>query len=690
MRFEFTIALKNLWTDKFSTFCAILGIMLGTTIVDVVLIIDQSTTQTEIRQARHNQHLSVGLVPTVKFRGVLADGSFTNPSTADEETQEDYEIMRAAIRAGALGAFAVGALIVFFTFSVVVERRKRALALLNSIGGTRSQLIRVLIIEAILIGVVGSLLGLVTAFPLSAIAAMNGITTTGRTMISRLWIPYSQLGLVSIIATISALLAVLRPMWSIRKLDVCHHLSPRYMASQQNSYLKRQSTVSLLILPLGALAYLLFRPFLRTQLTSLNFFLVEVILLCLVFIAGLWLVPEVVSSLGKLTRKIILQKAKASDFLVLRRIETQGRDVAWSISAVMLVFGTLLGLHLMVLSLKNEVRDWAHSATDPYWFVYSRNSWADPAEYLPSTSDSVFVAHLSQRTPWPNSVLSISKDDIVELAKRSKREDLQHIADAFEPGTVLLSTMLAKRYELEKDDFLEITSSERKRRFRVIGVSDELGYVPTVGPYRNGRTYALINSAEHDFIQDYAAPPGKALIISDPTHLLRSKNDWSFGMRRLARTPGVFSISGEQFGRIRAEQTENDFLIFDWLLAFTCLLAGIGIANQMTLSAHVRRAEIALFSTLGMTTAQITRMFVFEGLIIGLFGGLFAIVLGVPLGKTAVDTLESLSAFALRFELQWELILLVFVGSATLSVLSSALPASRIRNAKKRQQRYSD
>ena len=109
------MALKNLWTDKFSTFCAILGIMLGTAIVDVVLIIDQSTTQTEIRQARHNQHLSVGLVPTVKFRGVLADGSFTKPSTADEETQEDYEIMRAAIRAGALGAFAVGALIVFFT-----------------------------------------------------------------------------------------------------------------------------------------------------------------------------------------------------------------------------------------------------------------------------------------------------------------------------------------------------------------------------------------------------------------------------------------------------------------------------------------------------------------------------------------------------------------------------------------------
>ena len=104
-------------------------------------------------------------------------------------------------------------------------------------------------------------------------------------------------------------------------------------------------------------------------------------------------------------------------------------------------------------------------------------------------------------------------------------------------------------------------------------------------------------------------------------------------MRRLARTPGVFAISGEHFGRIRADQTENNFLIFDWLLAFTCLLAGVGIANQMTLSAHVRRAEISLFSALGMTTKQIARMFMFEGLIIGLFGGLFAIILGVPLGR---------------------------------------------------------
>ena len=87
--------------------------------------------------------------------------------------------------------------------------------------------------------------------------------------------------------------------------------------------------------------------------------------------------------------------------------------------------------------------------------------------------------------------------------------------------------MLAKRYQLEKDDFLEITSSDETRRFRVIGVSDELGYVPTVGPYRNGRTYALINSVEHGFIQSYAEPPGKALIISDPDNLLRTDADWS-------------------------------------------------------------------------------------------------------------------------------------------------------------------
>ena len=324
MRFELTIALKNLWTDKFSTFCAILGIMLGTAIVDVVLIIDESTTQTELRQARYNEHLNVGLSPTVKFRGIMSDGSVTNTSGAEEETQEDYEIMRAAIRAGALGSFAVGALIVFFTFSVVVERR-RVLALLNSIGGTRSQLIRILVLEAIVIGLVGSVLGLISALPLSAIAAMSGITTTGRTVLSRLWMPYSQLGLVSIIATISALLAVLRPMWSIRKLDICHHLSPRYLASQQNSYLERQSGLSLLAFPMSMLAYLLFRPFLRSQLTSLNFFLLEVILLFLGFVVGLWLVPEIVSWLGKLIRKLVLQRSNAADFLVLRRIETQGR-----------------------------------------------------------------------------------------------------------------------------------------------------------------------------------------------------------------------------------------------------------------------------------------------------------------------------------------------------------------------------
>ena len=122
------LAKRNLIADRFGTICAVLGVALGTATVNVVLILDVNTQSIEARRWSTNPALDVELAHTVLLQGRLQDGTPTVAEDAAEETHEDYQVMRSAIRLGSLSAFGVGALIVFFTFGVVVERRCKARA----------------------------------------------------------------------------------------------------------------------------------------------------------------------------------------------------------------------------------------------------------------------------------------------------------------------------------------------------------------------------------------------------------------------------------------------------------------------------------------------------------------------------------------------------------------------------------
>ena len=57
-------------------------------------------------------------------------------------------------------ALLVGTFIIYNTFSMIVAQRQRELALLRAIGADRRQVRRSVVLEALVIGVIGSLLGL--------------------------------------------------------------------------------------------------------------------------------------------------------------------------------------------------------------------------------------------------------------------------------------------------------------------------------------------------------------------------------------------------------------------------------------------------------------------------------------------------------------------------------------------------
>jgi len=665
------LARKNLLSDRFATVCMVLGVALGTATVNVVLALDSNTRRVESTEWSTNPDLTaesaqttIGLIPQPK-NGPL------NTLDPTKETHEDYQVMRSAIRLGSLSAFLVGALIVFFSLAVVIERRKREVALLRSLGASRRQIAGVFVREALWVGIIGAIVGFVLSVPLTWMAAAAGITTTGRSRIGWIWFPWRDMIAVSSIGALTALLGVIPPVRQILRLDVTQTLRPGFLESKHERP-PRTSGTTLIVLPFSLLLYGLMRPFFREVLPSLAFFVLEAGLVVLALLGLLVLVPDLTRFIGGLIGRAVVRGPRAARLLIVRRVEKQGHEMAWSVGGVMLVFALLLSLHISTHALKQEVVRFGERATRRYAFVYSQYDTVLSPAALAGLDPAVKVARFSGRTPWPNAVLAVRHDELLEVARATGRENATAIAAKLDDKSVILSTLMARRLGLVEGDALTLASTDRSRTLQVVAVTDDVGFVPVIGPYRNGKTYALIDAANFDLIQPFAHDLGAALVLADP----RGEADWKAIFRALPRRNALIKQSGEAFEALRIEETDRDFVVFDVILALTTLLAAVGIANQLVLAVHGRRREIALLRVLGMTASQIQTMLLFEGAFVGLLGGGLAVVLGLPLGYGSLAALRVVSAFDVRFELPPEYVFIT-IGAAVVLAMAAALHPAR-------------
>lgn len=686
MKLTRTLAVRNLRSDRFGTLAAVLGVALGVATVNTVLVLDENTRTQEAHSWRTNPDLQPDLSATVGLVGLDADGNPREPEDASEETHEDYQVMRSAIRLGSLSAFLVGALIVFFTFAVVIERRRREVALLRSLGARPRQVAAVFVLEAALVGLVGAALGYILTIPLSELARGWGISTTGRTHIYSLWFPWKTMAAVALVGAATAILGVARPVWSLTRMDLARTLRPSSVpADGLRSARRRASGFVLIAIPFMALMYVLIRPFFREVLPSLWFFVVEAGLVCAGFLATLVLVPDVVQRVGSALAGALPGGPAAERLVTLRRVRYAGHDLAWAVSGLMMVFSLLLALHLVTHALKREVVVWAEQAIRPYAFLFTEyGPRIDPAR-LPMP-DRIVGAPFSGRTPWPNPVRSVDRDQLVRFAEATGRAELPEIAKRLGPGRALLSPLMARRLDVSEGDRVRLTGRGGDVDLEVVAVTEALGYVPINGPYRNAKNYVVLDARDHRYIAPYVAPLGSAWTFVDPAAPDATRWGRTVDGREIpspawqawlgpARSRSLQMVIGARFEQWRVGETDRDFAIFDVILALTTILAALGVTNNLVLGVHGRRREIGLYRVLGMLPDQVSRLFLMEGAFVGLLGGTLAVVLGLPLGIAAIGALKVISAFDVTLEIPPMYAVLTIVGATLTALLSALYPA---------------
>ncbi len=700
------LALRSMRHHRIVAVATVLGVAIGMMVVCAILIVDNNTRDVPAdppqasgeseaaRAARRTQALfapATSIAPQIENltitrgdsrekQGSLVPSQRGGAGTGRSQTlathgNEDYAAMRLAVRLASLLSFLVGAVIVFYTMRFSVTARAREFCLLLCLGESRRGVAVSLLTEAAILGAVGTLIGLAAAIPAGRALLRMGISTTGQMPVGTAVVPWGELAAMSLVSVAVAVLGVASPVRAIFRMEIARILQPRFLSEEARTAVARSSGFGWLLPAALAAAYVLVRPFLISWMSIVHFFLFEAAFVTVVAAATLWWVTPLLRGAIALFEKLMHPLMPLEALLTGRRMRLATRQVTFAITAVVLVFGMLTALHDITRALKDEIIIWSQATLAPNTFFERTSQPFDSADFerLKRVHRIKFV-RMSEKIQGAFPMRLVKRAD-VNIDRLNQGRPL------LEPGMVILSKTLAARYNASAGDTLVIRSGGHDYHFDIIEVADDTGFFAEDGRYVDLKSYAVFSDGNRLFADNLERTLG---LYGTARHA-----DGKYWIWRPLRYDALYPYylrthHGLVRGYYRTREIDRDFLIFDFILAMTILLAAIGVANTLLIQVHSRGREFSVLRTVGMGRWQVTKMLLAEGVIIGLVGALLSAVVGNALGAVSVSFLDHFTLFDYAIRLSWQataLFSLACVGTCLVAAIYPAFVAIRMSSA---------
>ncbi|MDH5376299.1 MAG: FtsX-like permease family protein [Candidatus Bathyarchaeota archaeon] len=121
-------------------------------------------------------------------------------------------------------------------------------------------------------------------------------------------------------------------------------------------------------------------------------------------------------------------------------------------------------------------------------------------------------------------------------------------------------------------------------------------------------------------------------------------------------------------------QINNSLSIFFIILYFTVFITGLGIAVTMIMNVAERKREIGILRSQGMSRSQVLIMFLTEALIIGLVGFIIGLPCGVLILKGITSSM-SIMGLWFPFMAPWAIIIQALLLAVTVAIVGAVYPA---------------
>jgi hypothetical protein len=359
--------------------------------------------------------------------------------------------------------------------------------------------------------------------------------------------------------------------------------------------------------------------------------------------------------------------------------------VAVGTAAITLVGASFVGLEGMTDGLRAEVEVWAEEAVEHK--VYVRGLPPVPFDALSRRlHDFPGVLAVERGSARTHERFLLFGMDAEELARSGPLAERPVLAAQFAKGVgMIVSRRLASAEGLEVGRPVWITEADGDvRELRVLLISDAHGFFPSP----DERLYGIV--AAEVLRQAYCVD---AVTVTDVAVRLEPDTDPevveaavlaflserpSDGTPPAPESPGNLRFeSGESVRDLHLADIDRDFILFDFLIAATALLAALGVLNGQLLAALERRREVGILRSLGTTRAQVAGTVLLEALVVGGMGGLFGALIGAAATPLVVNAIEGLAGLALPTTTPLRWMLTCQLGAILLALLACLYPIWR-------------
>ncbi|HEX5761984.1 MAG TPA: FtsX-like permease family protein [Solirubrobacterales bacterium] len=593
-----------------------------------------------------------------------------NSERNSDQIRSDLGFLRIALLVFAFVALFVGAFLIFNTFSITVAQRIREFGMLRTLGAGRRQILGSVVVEALTIGVIGALLGLVGGYAiavgLNALFVAIGIDlpTTGLVTKDRTIVASLAIGIgVTLVSSFVPALSATRvpPIAALQNLKL-----PR---SRRRGIVNAAVAVLLGLAGLGMVLAGLFGGADGGSAAQLIGGGAVAVLLGVSLFS-----PRLVRPLASFAGRPLELLRRLTGRLARENTQRNPARTAVTAAALMIGLAVVAFVTVFAAGIKSSIATAVDESFQGELVLQNSDGFTPISPRAAGVARQVpGVELVSAMRATEAKLLSGNGGDLrVSALDRDAGAVVDIDWTEGDPGTlrrlgdeeVIVDKSLASGNGFEVGDEVRfLTQVGAKPRLRVVGEYEDKAEL-FGGAIVSQRLMASAFDQSDDVIDFVKLAPG-----ADGTEVQARL------VKAMERDFPVVEVRNQQELKENQEEQINQLLgLIYALLALAVIVSLFGIANTLALSIHERTRELGMLRAIGMSRRQVRTMIRYEAVITALIGALLGMVIGVIFAALISQPLAD-EGFVLSYPVGQLFAMLVF--AAVCGVLAAIPPARR-------------
>ncbi|MFG3495807.1 ABC transporter permease [Streptomyces sp. NPDC047928] len=561
----------------------------------------------------------------------------------------------------------IGSFLIVNTFTMLVARRTREIALLRAIGASRGQVSRSVLLEATLVGLVASaagfLLGLGIASVLPAVLSTGGNTLPRGPLVIGPRPVAAALG-VGVGVTVLAAWLPSRRAAKVAPVEALRTAGQPASAARTRT----RGVVGLALLVLGA-GLLISLSGAAKDASEEN--LRDAMLACgllvtaLIVLAPLLAVP-VIRLTGRLTGRFGITGRLARENAL-----RDPRRTAATAATLLISTALVAGLAVIGNSTGQALDRQAAAGLGADYVISSRSTMAgiDPAavRQVAGTAGVRTASAVTDSTLFTGGgVREIAGVDPDTVNAVMKLDFVSGSARDLGPGRIAVSSTLAREHGVTTGGRLDASIGRQR---------EPTGYT-VVGVYRDNPVARDALGARTEVARNSLLPGSvqRVLVRTDDGAVSQSVED---RLRTAVGDSPLVKVQDRRRLVAEAAGPMADLLtVMYGMLAVGAVIGALGILNTLAVSVAERTREIGALRAIGMDRAGIRRMIRLEAVTVAAFGTLLGLAGGL-FGAWAVGSLANGAIEQYSLAPPWGTLLLVCLLSLAIGAVAATVPARR-------------